>query len=57
MIIEINYTSHMYCQFYATPRYNLVAIRLVASDTTIDIFPCYVYDLYRLRISFVWKYA
>ena len=54
---EIYYTNYMYCQYCFTPRYDLVAIRLIASDTTIHICPCCIYDLYRLPIHFVWDYA
>ena len=39
------------------PRRNLVAIYLVASDTTIHISPLCEYDLYGLPMHFVWRYA
>jgi len=39
-IIMINSTSNMYCQYCITARYDLIAIPLVASDTTIHICPC-----------------
>jgi len=50
-------TSYIHCQFCITPQYDLVAIHLIASDTTIYMCPCCVYDLYRIPSRFFWDYA
>jgi len=48
---------YMHCQYCIMPRYDLVAICLKASDTTIYICRLFVYDLYMLPISFFQRYA
>ena len=45
----------MNCQYGVTPRHDLVAIHLAASDTTIHSCPLCVYDLYGLPIHFAWR--
>jgi len=56
-ITGINHTSYRYCQYCISPRYNLVSIYLLASDTIIHICPLRVCDLFRLPIHFAWWYT
>jgi len=49
--------DYMYCQYCLTPRFNLVAISLEASETTILISPLSRFNLYRLQLHFTQRFG
>ena len=48
---------YMQCQYFITPRHNLVAVHLEGSDMAL-IYICHlhIYDLYRVPPDFIWRY-